>query len=149
MDGEKATLKQSKFIWWSCLQLPVYEENGSPPWWGGKRRRGGGGDRKLRGMSFCARGARKRMRTRTRSRRAGTVWDSSFPESDSCCVSHGVPPSPLWPTVEQTGHLRNKHQVQVSLKLKLSWHQSSKDQVRVCLLQMTSPLSFSYCPDTH
>lgn len=77
----------------------------------------GGEDRKLREKSFCAPGVRRRMRKRTKSRRVGTVWDSSFPESGSYCVSHGVPSSLLWPTAERTGHLRNKHEVPVSLKL--------------------------------
>lgn len=71
---------------------------------------------KLREKSFCAPGVRKRMRKRTRSRRAETVWNSSFPEYDSYRVSHGVPSSPLGPTAARTRHLRNKHQVSVGLK---------------------------------
>lgn len=68
-------------------------------------------DRKLRGRSFCVRGARKRMRRRRRSGRAGTERDCSSPEPDSCRVSHAVPSSLRWPTAGQTERLRGREHV--------------------------------------
>lgn len=60
---------------------------------------GGGGeeekevrrDKKLTGRSFGVRVERRRRMRRKMSRTVGTVWDLSFPESDSCCASHGGP----------------------------------------------------------
>lgn len=49
-----------------------------------------------------------------RSRKAGTVFDWSFPESDSY-VSHDVLSFLLWWFAEQTGYLRSKHWVKVKL----------------------------------
>lgn len=68
-------------------------------------------DREIRERTFGAPGVRKKTRKRTRSRRAGAVWDLAFPDSDFCFGSHAVLSSLLWLTAEQTGHLRNKHQV--------------------------------------
>lgn len=119
--------------------------------WEEEMRRG----RKLRGRSFCAHRVRK-MWKMMRSRRAGTVWDSSSPESDSCCVSHGAPSSLLWLTAEQKGYLRNKHQSLLAwnsntvLVSVLKWPFQAFLYILVCSLQMAShyypPMPFSHLP---
>lgn len=90
---------------------------------------------------------------RKRSRMVGTVWDWSFPESDSCCVSHGVPSSLLWLTAEQTGRLRSKHQVKKSASNStLAWHHFLQDHASVFMcfsLFTTNDITVSYLPGSH